>query len=246
MHEKRRHRSRFREMLLLMDCAAYVILLGYPTAAIVLLLFNIVFSSGTLCVAIKWNLISHALPKTPLTTSSARLFILFTPLWERMILNYGRTFLHLSLSSHLDPLHYCMAPPRQPISLWRYIVQQLAGSHAHIGPECLATENGIRHLIPFCLETSQSPTRMLVATDSPSRTEALRVVPLAMRDYVTEDSWIMLLFLIQRGHSADFMFSPSHCGIPRNEAADDEAMIARSLPQEDSPIWHMDFFTAVG
>ncbi|RNC32518.1 hypothetical protein TcCL_Unassigned04863 [Trypanosoma cruzi] len=49
-----------------------------------------------------------------------------------MILNYGRTFLHLTPSSHLDPLHYCMAPPRQMISLWRYIVQQLAGSHAHI------------------------------------------------------------------------------------------------------------------
>ncbi|PWV01965.1 hypothetical protein C4B63_3g721 [Trypanosoma cruzi] len=42
----------------------------------------------------------------------------------------------------------------------------------------------------------------------------------------------MLLSLIQRGHSVNFMFSPSHCGIPRNEAADDEAMIARSLPQE--------------
>ncbi|EKG03751.1 hypothetical protein TCSYLVIO_005197 [Trypanosoma cruzi] len=37
-----RHRSRLREMLLLMDYAAYVILLRYPTATIVLLLFNIV------------------------------------------------------------------------------------------------------------------------------------------------------------------------------------------------------------
>ncbi|EAN97158.1 hypothetical protein TcCL_Unassigned04045 [Trypanosoma cruzi] len=49
-----------------------------------------------------------------------------------MILNYGQTFLPLSPSSHLDPLHYCMAPPRQMISLWRSIVQQLAGSHPHI------------------------------------------------------------------------------------------------------------------
>ncbi|RNC56417.1 hypothetical protein TcCL_ESM06061, partial [Trypanosoma cruzi] len=48
------------------------------------------------------------------------------------ILNYGQTFLHLSPNSHLDPLHYFMAPPRQMISLWRSIVQQLAGSHAHI------------------------------------------------------------------------------------------------------------------
>ncbi|ESS62495.1 hypothetical protein TCDM_09830 [Trypanosoma cruzi Dm28c] len=85
----------------------------------------------------KMEFISHALPKTPLTTSSARLLILFTPLWERIILNYGRTFLPLLLSSHLDPLHYCMAPPRQPISLWRSIVQQLAGSHPHIEQSAL-------------------------------------------------------------------------------------------------------------
>ncbi|ESS60628.1 hypothetical protein TCDM_11834 [Trypanosoma cruzi Dm28c] len=86
---------------------------------------------------------------------------------------------------------------------------------------------------------------MLVATDSPSAIEALRVVPLAVRDYVAQESWIMLLFLIQRGHYLNFMFSPSHCGTPRNEAADDEAMIARSLPQEDSPIWHVDILAAV-
>ncbi|RNC35386.1 hypothetical protein TcCL_Unassigned01732 [Trypanosoma cruzi] len=54
-----------------------------------------------------------------------------------MILNYGQTFLHLSLSPHLDPLRYCMAPPRQMISLWRSIVQQLAGSHAHIEQNAL-------------------------------------------------------------------------------------------------------------
>ncbi|RNC33454.1 hypothetical protein TcCL_Unassigned03849 [Trypanosoma cruzi] len=45
---KRRHQSCLREMLLLMDCAAYVILLGYHITTIVLLLFNIEFSSGTL------------------------------------------------------------------------------------------------------------------------------------------------------------------------------------------------------
>ncbi|RNC34505.1 hypothetical protein TcCL_Unassigned02696 [Trypanosoma cruzi] len=88
----------------------------------------------------KVEFISHALPKTLLTASSARLLILFTPLWESMILNYGQTFLPLSPSSHLDPLHHCMAPPRQPISLWRSIVQQLAGSHAHIEQSALPLE----------------------------------------------------------------------------------------------------------
>ncbi|ESS61104.1 hypothetical protein TcG_12112 [Trypanosoma cruzi] len=122
------------------DYTAYVILLGYPTATIVLLLFNIVISSGTLCVAINWNLISHALPKTPLTTSSARLLTLFTPPQEILILNYGQNFLHLSPNSHLDTLHYCMAPPRQMIPLWRYIVQQLAGSHPHIEQSALRSK----------------------------------------------------------------------------------------------------------
>ncbi|PWV10614.1 hypothetical protein C3747_67g289 [Trypanosoma cruzi] len=75
--------------------------------------------------------------------------------------------------------------------------------------------------------------------------ESLRVVPLAMQDYVTEEIWITLLSLIQRGHSVSFIFSPSHCGIPRNEAADEQAMIARSLPQEGGPIWHVDFLAAV-
>ncbi|RNC39688.1 hypothetical protein TcCL_NonESM10928, partial [Trypanosoma cruzi] len=130
-----------------------------------------------------------------------------------------------------------------PVEVHRAAAGRLARSYR---AECLATEDGIRHLIPFCLETSQSPTRILVATDSLSRTEALRVVPLAVRRYIAEEIWIMLLSLIQRGRYVEFMFSPSHCGIPRNEAADDEAMIARSLPQEGSPIWHVDFLAAVG
>ncbi|ESS62091.1 hypothetical protein TCDM_10283 [Trypanosoma cruzi Dm28c] len=109
---KRRHRSRFREMPLLMDCAASVTLLGYPTTTIVLLLPNIELFPGKLSVAIKWNLISHALPTAPLTILGARLLILFTLPQELMILNYGQTFLHLSLDSHPDPLHYYAAPQR--------------------------------------------------------------------------------------------------------------------------------------
>ncbi|RNC40007.1 hypothetical protein TcCL_NonESM10574, partial [Trypanosoma cruzi] len=146
------------------------------------------------------------------------------------------------LASGSAALLYGSTTTDLPVEVHSAAAGRLASSYR---AECLATENGIRHLIPFCLETSQSPTRILVATDSLSITEALRVVPLAVRDYVTEEIWIMLLSLIQRGHSVDFMFSPSHCGIPRNEAADDEAMIARSLPQEGSPIWHVEFLSAV-
>ncbi|RNC36883.1 hypothetical protein TcCL_Unassigned00121 [Trypanosoma cruzi] len=72
--------------------------------------------------------------------SGARLFILLTPLWGIVILNCGRTVPHISLRSHLDPLRYYMTPPRQMISLWRYIVQQLAASHAHIGQTALRSK----------------------------------------------------------------------------------------------------------
>ncbi|PWU97898.1 hypothetical protein C3747_238g41 [Trypanosoma cruzi] len=174
--------------------------------------------------------------------SGARLFILLNPLWGIMILNYGWTVPPLSLSPHIDPLQYFTNTPRQMISLWRSIVQQVACSYR---AKCLAVESGVRHLIPPRPETSQSPTRILVATDSLLAIEALRVGPLTMRDRVIEEIWIMLLPLVKRGHSVDSIFSPSHCGIPRSEAADEEATIARSLPQECIPIWHVDLLTAV-
>ncbi|PWV20731.1 hypothetical protein C3747_5g261 [Trypanosoma cruzi] len=50
-----------------------------------------------------------------------------------------------------------------PVEVHRAAAGRLACSYR---AECLAIENGIIHLIPFCLETSQSPTRILVATDS--------------------------------------------------------------------------------
>ncbi|KAF5216090.1 hypothetical protein ECC02_011162 [Trypanosoma cruzi] len=43
--------------------------------------------------------------------------------------------------------------------------------------DCPAIENVFRHLIPPCLGTSQSPTRMLEETDSLSAIEAPRVAP---------------------------------------------------------------------
>ncbi|KAF5216884.1 hypothetical protein ECC02_010312 [Trypanosoma cruzi] len=115
-----------------------------------------------------------------------------------------------------------------PVEVHRAAAGRLACSY---GAECPAVGNGIRHLIPPRLETFQSPTRILVATDSLSAIEALRVAPMAMRSRITEEIWIMLLSLIKRGRSVEFIFFPSDCGIPRTEAADEETTIARSLPQ---------------
>ncbi|KAF8277465.1 hypothetical protein TcBrA4_0111750 [Trypanosoma cruzi] len=75
--------------------------------------------------------------------------------------------------------------------------------------------------------------------------EALRLGPLAVRGGVTEEIWAMLLSLAKRVHPADFIFPTSHCGAPRNEAADKEATIARSLPQDCVNAWHVEFLAAV-
>ncbi|PWV19667.1 hypothetical protein C3747_9g264 [Trypanosoma cruzi] len=59
-----------------------------------------------------------------------------------------------------------------PVEVHRAAAGSLARSY---GADCLAIENVFRHLIPPRLETSQSPTRMLEETDSPSAMEAPRV-----------------------------------------------------------------------
>ncbi|KAF8277696.1 hypothetical protein TcBrA4_0111240 [Trypanosoma cruzi] len=130
-------------------------------------------------------------------------------------------------------------------SLWRYIVQQPAYSHAHREQSALSLKIGFRHLIPPRPEKSQSPTQTPVATNTLSAIEALRAAPLAVRDCVAEEIWAMLLSLVKRGHPAHLIFPPSHCGAPRNEAADKEATIARSLQQCCIPIWHVEFLAAV-
>ncbi|PWU88337.1 hypothetical protein C3747_437g8 [Trypanosoma cruzi] len=167
--------------------------------------------------------------------SRARLLIPFTPFYRITVLNHGRSLLHLSLDSHLGPLHYYTAPQKQMIYLWRSIVQQLAGSHARREQSALPLKMALDISYLLVWKTSQLPTRILVATESLSAIEAHRAGPLAVRDYVTEEIWIMLLFLVKRGHSVEFMFSPSHCGVPCNEAAGEEAAVASSLPAMGYP-----------
>ncbi|RNC38628.1 hypothetical protein TcCL_NonESM12109, partial [Trypanosoma cruzi] len=96
---------------------------------------------------------------------------------------------------------------------------------------CPATEHGHRQFPVLRLAAaSKSPTRVPAATDSLSAIEALRLGSLAVRDCVTKGIWIMLLFVVKRGHSVECVFSPSRCGVPCNEAAEKEAAVASSLP----------------
>ncbi|PWV03459.1 hypothetical protein C3747_178g34 [Trypanosoma cruzi] len=61
------------------------------------------------------------------------------------------------------PLYGSTTTNDLPVEVHRAAAGRLACSYR---AERLATENGIIHLIPFVWETSQSPTRILVATDS--------------------------------------------------------------------------------
>ncbi|RNE95023.1 uncharacterized protein Tco025E_10231, partial [Trypanosoma conorhini] len=81
-----------------------------------------------------------------------------------------------------------------PADVHRAAAGKLACSYR---AECLAIENGFRHLLVPRLTATQTPTRVLVATDSLSAIEALRVDPLAAHDYATEEIWIMLLSLVE-------------------------------------------------
>ncbi|RNF03758.1 hypothetical protein TcG_11005 [Trypanosoma cruzi] len=121
------------------------------------LLFNIELFPGTLWAAITWNFISQTLPTKPLTMSGARLLVPFTPLREIVILNYGWTVPPLSLNSHPDPLHYYTNTPQQMISLWRSIVQQPAGSHAHIEQSALPLKMDLDILYLLVLEHPNPP-----------------------------------------------------------------------------------------
>ncbi|PWV20713.1 hypothetical protein C3747_5g218 [Trypanosoma cruzi] len=156
MHEKRRHRSRFREMLLLMDCAAYVILLGYPTATIVPLLFNIEFSSGTLCVA-KNGIYqprfaqdaSDDVKRTALDSIYSSLGDFDFELWTDVSSSLAE------LASGSAALLYGSTTTTDlPVEVHRAAAGRLACPYR---AECLATEDGIRHLISFARKHPNRP-----------------------------------------------------------------------------------------
>ncbi|ESS61069.1 hypothetical protein TCDM_11360 [Trypanosoma cruzi Dm28c] len=168
-------------MLLLMDYTAYVILLRYSTTTIVLLLFNVVFFlwDTVRCNKVEFNQPRFAQDASDDVKRTAIDSIYSSPgdfdfeLWT----DVSSSLAELATGS-AALLYGSTTTTDLPVEVHRAAAGRLACSYR---AECLATENGIRHLIPFCLGTSQSPTRMLVATDSPSRIEALRVVPLAVR-----------------------------------------------------------------
>ncbi|PWV08757.1 hypothetical protein C3747_86g16 [Trypanosoma cruzi] len=205
---KRRHQFRFRKMPLLMNYNASVII-GIPRnhlRAPPLTQRRIIPWDTVSCNKVGFYQpifaqgISDDVKRTAFGSLYSSLGDYDFELWAD-----GSSSLAELASGHAALLYGPNTANDLPVEVHRAAAGRLARSYS---AECIAIEIGLRHLVPPRLDTSQSPTRILVATDSLSRTEALRVAPMVMRDCATEEIWTNLPSLIKRGYSVEFIFSP--------------------------------------
>ncbi|PWV14113.1 hypothetical protein C3747_39g190 [Trypanosoma cruzi] len=174
MHGKAATSIRFREMLLLMDCYASVTLLGHPTTTFAPLAQHRIFPWDTvICNNVRFYQplfaedASDDVRRTAFYSTHSSLGDCDFELWTD-----GPSYLAALASGSAALLYDSTTTNDLPVEVHRAAAGSLACSY---GADCLAIENVFRHLIPPCLETSQSPTPMLEETDSLSAMEAPRV-----------------------------------------------------------------------
>ncbi|CCD20271.1 putative RNase H [Trypanosoma vivax] len=128
---------------------------------------------------------------------------------------------------------------------WREKVVLGAGSLAcSYRAECVAMEAGLKRLVDV-IELSKTHRTWAVAfTDSPSLLMALNTGPAAVEDAMLRRLWDLILHIVRLRVSVNFQFVFSHCGVPRNEAADKEAEQGNAQPQS-RPAWITGIVTGV-
>ncbi|ESS62106.1 hypothetical protein TCDM_10254 [Trypanosoma cruzi Dm28c] len=139
------------------DYTAYVILLRYPTATIVLLLFNIVFFlwDTVRCNKVEFNQPRFAQDASDDVKRTALDSIYSSPgdfdfeLWTEVSSSLAEL-----ASGSAALLYGSTATADLPVEVHRAAAGRLASSYR---AECLAIENGIRHLIPFVWEHPNRP-----------------------------------------------------------------------------------------
>ncbi|RNE98571.1 hypothetical protein TcG_12219 [Trypanosoma cruzi] len=140
-----------------MDYTAYVILLRYPTATIVLLLFNIEFFlwDTVSCNKLEFNQprfaqdASDDVKRTAIDSIYSSLGDFDFELWTDVSSSLAE------LASGSAALLYGSATTTDlPVEVHRAAAGRLASSYR---AECLAIENGIRHLIPFVWKHPNRP-----------------------------------------------------------------------------------------
>ncbi|KAH8610340.1 hypothetical protein ERJ75_001110800 [Trypanosoma vivax] len=123
----------------------------------------------------------------------------------------------LDISSGAGALAY-------PKDGWREKMVLGAGSLACIyRAECVAMEAGLKRLAEAIGLSMTHRTRVVAFTDSLSLLMALNTGPAVVEGAMPRRIWDLILHIVRLRASVNFQFVFSHCGVPRNEAADKEA-----------------------
>ncbi|KAH8610599.1 putative RNase H [Trypanosoma vivax] len=110
--------------------------------------------------------------------------------------------------------------------------------------ECVAMEAGLKRLVEVIELSKTHRTRVVAFTDSLSLLMALNTGPAAVEDAILRRIWDLILRIVRLRVSVNFQFVFSHCGVPRNEAADKAAEQGNAKPQS-YPAWITDIVTGV-
>ncbi|CCD15357.1 unnamed protein product [Trypanosoma congolense IL3000] len=110
--------------------------------------------------------------------------------------------------------------------------------------ECVAMEAGLKRLVDVIELNQTHRTRVVALTDSLLLLVALSTGPAVVEDAILRRIWDLILRLVRLRVSVNFQFVFSHCGVPRNEAADKAAEQGNAKPQM-YPAWVTDIVTGV-
>ncbi|CCD13450.1 unnamed protein product [Trypanosoma congolense IL3000] len=96
--------------------------------------------------------------------------------------------------------------------------------------KCVAMEAGLKRLVDVIELSKTHRTRAVALTNSLLLRMALSTGPAVVEDAILRRIW-ELMRLVRIRVSVNFQFVFSHCGVPRNEAADKTAKQGNTKPQ---------------
>ncbi|CCD19515.1 reverse transcriptase (RNA-dependent DNA polymerase), partial [Trypanosoma vivax Y486] len=110
--------------------------------------------------------------------------------------------------------------------------------------ECVEMEAGLKSLMDV-IELSKTHRKRVVAfKDSLSLLMMVSTGPAGVEDAILRRIWDLILHIVWLCVSVNFQFVFSHCGVPRNEAADKATEQGNAKPQS-YPAWITDIVTGV-
>ncbi|KAH8606858.1 hypothetical protein ERJ75_001470800 [Trypanosoma vivax] len=110
--------------------------------------------------------------------------------------------------------------------------------------ECVAMETRLKRLADAIERSKTHRTQAVAFTDSLSLLMALGAGPAVVEYAMLRRIWDLTLCIVRLRVSVNFQFMFSHCGVPRNEAADKAAEQGNAKPQSH-PAWITDIVSGV-